>query len=259
MEEQRRIGWQIKVISNLIKREVGNYCCEKYQDELTGNNMFIIGHLARHRNEDVFQKDLEEIFSVRRSTMSTIILRMEQKGFLVRESVPYDARLKKLVLTEKGETVTEKTECVVSLSYDANLPERYVRSANQRMSLYKRISLIASRYDMSDMTDELLDRYGDLPKAASNLLRIALIRSLAEGCGITQIRQDGADVHICSPALEVDIWMELAARFPGKLRMMLSANPYIRYHIDKKTTALEDLIELFLTYGQIAEEKKRKA
>jgi len=188
------------------------------------------------------------------------LLGAEQHGHL--DAVGYDLYVKLLneaVLTEKGETVTEKTECVVSLSYDANLPERYVRSANQRMSLYKRISLIASRYDMSDMTDELLDRYGDLPKAASNLLRIALIRSLAEGCGITQIRQDGADVHICSPALEVDIWMELAARFPGKLRMMLSANPYIRYHIDKKTTALEDLIELFLTYGQIAEEKKRKA
>ena len=78
MEESYRIGWQIKVLSNLIKREVGNFGCDKYQDELTGNNMFIIGYLARHRDEDVFQKDLEEFFSVRRSTMSTIILRMEQ-------------------------------------------------------------------------------------------------------------------------------------------------------------------------------------
>ena len=105
MEEQYRIGWQIKVLSNLIKREVGNYGCERDSDELTGNNRFIIGYLAKHRNEDVFQKDLEEIFSVRRSTMSTIILRMEQKGFLTRQSVAYDARLKKIVLTEKGERV----------------------------------------------------------------------------------------------------------------------------------------------------------
>ena len=110
MEESYRIGWQIKVLSNLIKREVGNFGCDKYQDELTGNNMFIIGHLARHREEDVFQKDLEEFFSVRRSTMSTIILRMEQKGFLSRESVSHDARLKKLVLTEKGEQIHEMIE-----------------------------------------------------------------------------------------------------------------------------------------------------
>ena len=110
MEEPCRIGWQIRVISNLIKREVGNGGCEQYRDELTGNNMFIIGYLAKHKNEDVFQKDLEAFFSVRRSTMSTIILRMEQKGFLARESVSHDARLKKLVLTEKGERIHEMIE-----------------------------------------------------------------------------------------------------------------------------------------------------
>ena len=110
MEEQYRIGWHIKVISNLIKREVGIYGCEKNPDELTGNNMFIIGHLARHGEKDIFQKDLEEIFSVRRSTMSAVILRMEKKGFLTRESVQYDARLKKLVLTEKGKRIHELIE-----------------------------------------------------------------------------------------------------------------------------------------------------
>ena len=110
MEEQYRIGWHIKVISNLIKREVGNYGCEKNPDELTGNNMFIIGYLAKNKENDIFQKDLEEIFSVRRSTMSAIILRMEKKGFLTRESVARDARLKKLVLTEKGKKIHEMIE-----------------------------------------------------------------------------------------------------------------------------------------------------
>ena len=110
MEEQYRIGWHIKVISNLIKREVGNYGCEKNPDELTGNNMFIIGYLAKNEGKDVFQKDLEEVFSVRRSTMSAIILRMEKKGFLTRESVARDARLKKLVLTEKGKKIHEMIE-----------------------------------------------------------------------------------------------------------------------------------------------------
>lgn len=114
MEEQYRIGWHVKVLSNLIKREVGNYCCEKCSDELTGNNMFIIGYLAKNREKDIFQKDLEEVFSVRRSTMSAIILRMEKKGFLVRESVAYDARLKKLVLTEKGRRIHEMIESKVA-------------------------------------------------------------------------------------------------------------------------------------------------
>ena len=110
MEEPYKIGWQIKVLSNLIKREVGNSDCEKDLGELTGNNMFIIGYLAKYGEKDLFQKDLEEFFSVRRSTMSAIILRMEKKGFLIRESVFYDARLKKLVLTEKGKHIHEMIE-----------------------------------------------------------------------------------------------------------------------------------------------------
>ena len=110
MEEPCRIGWQIRVISNLIKREVGNSGCEQYRDELTGNNMFIIGYLAKHRNEDVFQKDLEEVFMVRRSTMSAVLLRMEEKGLLKRTSVEHDARLKKITLTEKGMQLYQKME-----------------------------------------------------------------------------------------------------------------------------------------------------
>ncbi|MBQ2988517.1 MAG: MarR family transcriptional regulator [Clostridia bacterium] len=110
MEEPYRIGWHIKVISNLIKREVGIYGCDKNPDELTGNNMFIIGYLAKNGEKDIFQKDLEEVFSVRRSTMSAMILRMEKKGFLTRESVCHDARLKKLVLTEKGKQIHEMIE-----------------------------------------------------------------------------------------------------------------------------------------------------
>jgi DNA-binding MarR family transcriptional regulator len=113
MAEPFRIGSQIKALSNLLKREIGNNACVKSADEATGNNMFIIRYLAERKNEDVFQKDLEEIFSVRRSTMSNIILRMEQKGFLIRKPVAHDRRLKKLVLTEKGENIHAMMESVV--------------------------------------------------------------------------------------------------------------------------------------------------
>ncbi len=101
------VGGKIRLISNLLRREVGGSESGKYVDEATGTNAFVIGYLASHTEEDVFQRDLEEWFSVRRSTMSGILLRMEEKGFLVRTAVPYDARLKKLTLTEKGWRVHE--------------------------------------------------------------------------------------------------------------------------------------------------------
>ena len=156
------------------------------------------------------------------------------------------------MLEERGEKVEEKPECIVNLSFDACLPERYVKAATQRMSLYKRISLIASQYDLDDMTDELLDRYGDLPVAASNLLEIALIRSLAQGAGITQLRQNEAEVLISAPELDVFVWMELANEFKGKLRMMNGATPTVRYRMEKGKAGLAELKKLFVRYGEIA-------
>ncbi len=108
MNESRHLGFYVQTISNLLKREVDRQEAEKGGDSLTGINRFIIRHLARHRDRDVFQKDLEDVFSARRSTMSVILLRMEEKGMIVRTSVPYDARLKKITLTEKGDHLYEE-------------------------------------------------------------------------------------------------------------------------------------------------------
>jgi transcription-repair coupling factor (superfamily II helicase) len=181
------------------------------------------------------------------------LLGSQQHGHL--DAIGYELYVKLLeraVLEERGETVREKPECIVNLSYDACLPERYVKAPTQRMSLYKRISLIASQYDLDDMTDELLDRYGDLPAAAANLLEISLIRSLAQNVGITQLRQNGAELFIAAPALDVDVWMELADEFKGRLRMMMSENPTIRFRMEKGKRGLEELKGLFLRYGEIA-------
>ena len=58
--------------------------------------------------KDIFQKDFESEFSIRRSTASSILKTMEQNGFVERISVPYDARLKKIVLTEKAVEMHKK-------------------------------------------------------------------------------------------------------------------------------------------------------
>ena len=126
------------------------------------------------------------------------------------------------------------------------------------MALYKRISLISSKEDLADMTDELLDRYGDLPQAAVNLLEISLIRSLAQNAGITQLRQNGAELFIASPALDVEVWMLLADEFKGKLRMVMSENPTIRFRMEKGKKGLEELKTLFLRYAEIVAQSTKK-
>jgi DNA-binding MarR family transcriptional regulator len=102
MNKTPRIGFEIRTISNLIKREVDHLEEKTYEGAISGTNRYILLHLANNRDRDIFQKDLEEVFLVRRSTISAILLRMEEKGLLTRTSVDHDARLKKITLTEKG-------------------------------------------------------------------------------------------------------------------------------------------------------------
>ena len=76
--------------------------------------------MSEHADRDVYQKDLEGEFGITRSTASRVLRLMEQKGLLERQSVPHDARLKKLVLTERSRRVLQEM-CQTGMTIDARL------------------------------------------------------------------------------------------------------------------------------------------
>ncbi len=102
MSEERYIAMELGKIGNLMKREFGKNEVRTQLEEATGKNTWIILYLAEHRDKDVYQKDIENTFSIRRSTVSNMLKLMEKKGYIRREAVDTDARLKKLVLTQKA-------------------------------------------------------------------------------------------------------------------------------------------------------------
>ncbi len=180
------------------------------------------------------------------------ILGAEQHGHL--DAIGYDLYIKLLnraVLEEKGETVEENAECTVNLQYDAHLPERYVPYPAQRMALYKKIALISSEEDLSDITDELVDRFGEPPLPTQNLLRIALIHTTAVKCGIISIKQDSSGIHITPQKMEFEIWSELSSLYPGRLRMIMSGEGHICYRPQKEDTPLVFLHKMFAKYLEI--------
>ena len=180
------------------------------------------------------------------------LLGSEQHGHL--DAVGYDLYIKLLnraVLEEKGDAPVEEVDCTVSLQFDAYLPERYVPFPAQRISLYKRIALIATEEDLSDMTDELIDRFGEPPAPVQNLLRIALIHTLASRCGITSVRQDTAGIHITPQKLDFDAWSELSALLPGRLRVILTGEPHILLRLQKEDAPLSFIYKLFEKYIEI--------
>jgi transcription-repair coupling factor (superfamily II helicase) len=92
------------------------------------------------------------------------------------------------------------------------------------MTLYKRIALIRTSYDMDDIADELLDRFGDMPQSVDNLLRIALIRAMAIDCHIKQLTETAREIRMYQDKMDMDMWREMAFATGGRLRVVLGAH-----------------------------------
>ena len=105
----RNVIKEIMCLSNLIRRSLDSARMER-DDSTTPMHGFIIAYINKNRDRDIFQRDIENKFSYRRSTASTVLGLMEEKGLIKRGPVPYDARLKKLVLTEKAERFAASCE-----------------------------------------------------------------------------------------------------------------------------------------------------
>ena len=100
---------QLRRVDNLIFRRLNQFSRANGVEQTTPMHGWIIEYLYRHRDEPVFQRDIEREFSITRSTVTNILQLMERKGYIRRQSVPQDARLKQLVLTEEGICFHEKT------------------------------------------------------------------------------------------------------------------------------------------------------
>ncbi|WP_310603167.1 MarR family winged helix-turn-helix transcriptional regulator [Anaerosporobacter sp.] len=103
MQQAQSIGFEIKSVSNLIMRSIDAKIAEIPGHDCTKMHGWIIGYVYdKGKNHDVFQKDIEREFKIRRSTATGMLQLMEKNGYMKRVSVEYDARLKKLVLTQKA-------------------------------------------------------------------------------------------------------------------------------------------------------------
>ncbi len=113
---------QIRRVNNMIGRRMNLYSRANGVEGVTPMHGWILRYLYKNRDKEIFQRDIERDFSITRSTVTNILQLMERKGFILRESVPQDARLKRLVLTDAGAQAHEK----VMLSLHQN--EAFVNS-----------------------------------------------------------------------------------------------------------------------------------
>lgn len=99
--EKEHVGFKIRTLSNLIHRKINQMVTEE-EVTLTAHQAWVLRFLARQGEREIVQRDIEKEFSIRRSTASHMLTLMENNGYISRISVPQDARMKRIVLTEKG-------------------------------------------------------------------------------------------------------------------------------------------------------------
>ncbi len=183
------------------------------------------------------------------------LLGAEQHGHL--DAVGYDLYIKLLneaVLEEKGEKPEPKIDCTVSLKCDAFIPETYVPYSSQRMGLYKRMANIETVEDKDDILDEIIDRYGDIPKPTMNLLNIALVRSAAIKCGISSLVEDQSEVKIYPVEFDMEIWSMLSDHYKNRLRVSMGDSVCVLFRFKKEENLPSILFKLFTKYLEFKKE-----
>lgn len=120
MQYKEAVGRNIKILNNLFRRRGQEF-------ERCGANSHILFYLYNNADKKIYQKDIEEAFSIRRSTATGVLQRMEKSGLIVRTACGFDARLKTIELTSKAllllrqiEKSLDETETIVRKGISEN-------------------------------------------------------------------------------------------------------------------------------------------
>jgi len=181
------------------------------------------------------------------------LLGAEQSGHM--EAVGYDLYCKMLneaVKQAKGDIKEEETfETVIDMDVDAYIPATYIRNEVQKLDMYKRVAEISSEEEMMDLTDELVDRFGELPNATSNLLQIALLKAMCHETYISALTQSKEEVKLMlypRAKIRTEQLQGFLEERKEYLKFVMEAVPYFIYRLPKKKkpmTPKEEATQLF--------------
>ena len=175
------------------------------------------------------------------------VLGAEQHGHM--EAVGYDLYCKLLnqaVLELKGQRKEEESyETVVDCDIDAYIPTSYIKNEYQKLDIYKRISGIENEEEYMDMQDELMDRFGDIPKPVDNLLKVASLKALAHSAYVTEVNINRQEIRLTmykNAKLKVEGIPRIIDQYKGDLKFQMGEEPRFMYLDRKKNQSTDAMI-----------------
>ena len=188
------------------------------------------------------------------------MLGAEQSGHMI--DVGYDLYMKLLseaVLEARGVEVPQRADCSADLAVAANIPERYIESSEQRMDIYRRIALIRTEEEADDLTDELIDRFGDPPPGVNALIYVALLRGEAGRAGITDISQKSGMLRFTVRDFDMERVSAMYAmpEFNKRLRVEAGAKPCLSLKIQNKRRVIDEARQFTSAWAELKTEKEQ--
>lgn len=188
----------------------------------------------------------------------------EQSGHM--QKVGYDLYSKMLsdaVKELRGEKLSETKDVLIKVAIDAYVPDTYILTSEERMTAYKRISVLSSIEELEKLKSEIKESYGIIPEVVTNLMDISLVRQLSIKLCAIEVNSFGAGVRLVfknkEDILKSEVLGEALFKFRLNCSVEIAAKPLIVF--DKKQTCKENFEELkkfLLTASELLNKKATK-
>ncbi len=186
------------------------------------------------------------------------LLGAEQSGFIA--SVGFDLysqmlaeEIQKRKVTMLGEQDLKANDwnTTIDLSIDAYLPSDYIYDSIQKIEIYKKVAAVSSFDDIAELEDELLDRFGELPEAVTQLMQVARLKLYGKRYGIEQISRQGDDVKLKfhegqEKAFDMPILSDVGNRFERRVQFNQGSTMVIQ--VKGKGLTDRELLELLCSF-----------
>jgi transcription-repair coupling factor (superfamily II helicase) len=187
------------------------------------------------------------------------ILGSQQHGHM--DNVGYDMYCKILsesISEAKGIKTKESQDVTIDININAYIPETYIDSANQRINMYKRISAIETEEDELEITDELIDRYGDMPKPVMNIISVASLKIDAREVGCIEVLQRGQLILKFAPdRLTPEVVFGIDDKFRGRVKVLSEQTPSLSVRLTEKDgNILQFVKKLLILIKELQNPKK---
>jgi transcription-repair coupling factor (superfamily II helicase) len=147
------------------------------------------------------------------------LLGAEQSGQM--DAIGFDLYMEMLeeaIKEIRGQEIPQVDDTQIDLSLTAFIPADYIPDLDQKMSAYRAVASAQSRKELAEIAADWNDRYGPMPSAATQLLRIMELKQTAKSLGFSRIKPEGKQHIILETPMEEPAWNLLKENLPAHLQ-----------------------------------------